>query len=94
MTTEEQANADALWPNGTDVSGLRAMIQGLLSAQLLQAAVYIGTANVRGILVSMCEDAAYWKQVAEMAPAFREALRTADAVGAAMDAAERKAGPQ
>jgi len=89
MTTEEQANADALWPHGTDASGLGAMCQGLLYHTLTAMAVYIGTANVRGILMSVSEDMGFWGQLSRVVPVMREQLREQDAIGKAMDDAER-----
>lgn len=90
MTTEEQANQDALWPEGTDVGGLRAMCYGLLANYVQMCAAYIGTANARGMIETLRTDTGFWQRTSEVAPAIRELLRQQDELGKAMDDAERE----
>lgn len=92
MTTEEQADSEALWPQGTDVSGLRAMCQGLLSQVLAWIAVYVGTSNARGMVVQLANNDEFWVNVSQQAPSMRDVLREQDELGKAMDDAERKMG--
>lgn len=94
MTTREQANADALWPNGTDVDGVRSMGYGVLAGLMHTLSIYVGTANARGMLMECYDDLAFWRKVSETAPAVREALRVSDAMGAELDRKEREAGKQ
>jgi hypothetical protein len=92
MATQEELDRDAMWPEGTDVSGLCAMCQGLLSTLARMMAVYVGTSNAREVLRAVAENDEIWHETARVSPDLRAFLRQQDAIGKAMDDAEKKTG--
>jgi len=90
MTSQKQADDESLWPEGTDVGGIRAMCYGLLTWLMRGIAIYAGTANARGLVRSLDGDLEFWNQCAQMSPVLRDVLRQQDEMGRALDLAERQ----
>jgi len=88
MPTQEKCDRDALWPEGTDLSGMKAMCSGLLGSMVRTMAIYVGTANARGILRDMESSEEFWVQTSQLAPNMREHLRKEDEIAKALDEAD------